>query len=120
MKITGIDKEFSSKDLGFGDRYLVLDSPPGRTWINLFQEAYANYFSPNKKNAFIKNGYLVVQCPADELQEQINILNKIVRSADEKINAIKLRAEQEAQERARLDAEMRKKADDVYDNLKFE
>ncbi|MEN4578198.1 hypothetical protein ABEH22_22725 [Pantoea agglomerans] len=120
MKIIGIEKGLSSKELDFGDRYLILDAVPGRTWASIFEKQYSNYHSPNKRKVTLQNDNLIVKCPADELQALIYTLNGIVKAVDEEIEAMRLRAEQQAQEQARREAEQKKKADDVYDNLNFD
>lgn len=120
MKITGIDKDLSSTELNFGDRYLTLDSVPNRSWSNIFEDKFQNHFSPNKRRVFIRNGCLVVQCPMDELQQQITLLNGIVKSVDEQLEASRLRAAQAAEEEQRLQDEQKNRANEAYGKLKFD
>lgn len=120
MKINGIDKGLSSTDLNFGDRYLTLDVVPSRGWVNHFEAIYQRYHSPAKREVRFANGCLIVKCPADELQAQIITLNGILKSVDEAI-AEKIAAERQREADAeRIEQENKKKADQVYDKLKFD
>lgn len=119
MKIIGIDRDRSSDDLNFGDRYLILDEVPSRTWTNFFEDSYRNYFSPMKRKAYLKESYIVVQCPFSELQDQITCLGKIVSSTNERFEAWREAALREAEERERSQEEQKKIADEAYKNLKF-
>ncbi|AXH43478.1 hypothetical protein MZUP3_790 [Erwinia phage vB_EhrS_49] len=120
MKITGIEKSLSSTDLNFGDRYLTLDGVPSRTWVNLFEDAYKNYFSPNKPKVQVTNTWLVVSCPLNDLQSHINTLTGLIQRVNEQVVSMRQQAERKAQEQSMLDSENKRKADEAYNKLKFD
>ena len=120
MKIIDIQRELSSSNPDFGARYLILDSVPFQNWIQLFEATHRQTFDMMKRSISIQGIYLIVECPMEELQYQIKTLNEICSKTDSALQEIKDRETKEREEsNLRAEAE-RKKANDSFDNLKFD
>lgn len=119
MKIVGIDMNLSSSEQGIGARYLKFDSMASVEWKTIFEQIYRNTFSPNKREASVVGTNLIVQCCMDELQHQIEILNKMCIQADERLAAQYEQEQAEERERVRQMQEKRNHANEQYKKLKF-
>ncbi|MBN5402794.1 hypothetical protein JY555_14455 [Serratia marcescens] len=119
MKIIGIDQERSSPADGMGERYLELDGYPPGEWPQFFDEVHANFFSTSKRRARVDGKYLVVNCPLDEIQHQINELKTQVIKANKQHEEylIQRQRDQDAYEAALK--EQKNKAQDVFKKLDF-
>jgi len=120
MRIIGIDQEMSSTNAQMGARYFQLDGVPDARWAEGFMQCHRQEFDMMKRAVTVQNTWVIVECPFDEMQHQINFLNSIC----DKVNAAIIADEQKAQE-AQLqekisEEEKRKVAQAHFSKLKFD
>ncbi len=119
MKIIGISKERSTFGAGIGKKYLQLSELPSVSWTRECKRVHDSTVSPKKRKLIHYEVYLIVECPDDEIQVQIDFLNEICFRTDEQLLAI---SAEELQREQRLAEELVRKgrlADEVIKNLKF-
>ncbi|XGJ93509.1 hypothetical protein AB6T09_10900 [Serratia marcescens] len=119
MKIINIDTNMSSVEKGMGDRYLVLDQKPSYDWIQFFEQAHKEYFSMSKRRAKIQGQYLVVNCPLDEIQNQINQLQEQLATATRDYNAYVVQKNQDFKAQEAALKQKKNDAEDIFKNLDF-
>ncbi|RAR75084.1 hypothetical protein C7420_101700 [Pantoea ananatis] len=119
MKIVGIDMDMSSSEQGLGARYLKFDIMASVEWKTIFEQIHRNTFSPSKRDVSVVGSNLIVHCCMDELQHQIESLNKMCAQADERLVAKHQQEEAEERERVRQVQEKRTRANEHYGKLKF-
>ncbi|ANI82402.1 hypothetical protein [Kosakonia oryzae] len=119
MKIIGINQEISSTSPNMGERYFELDGIPDRGWQDVFLALHRQSMDMMKRNVRLQNNWVVVQCPFEEMQHQIDSLNEICKKATEEIEAAKVRAEEAELKRQELEQEKRENAIAHFNKLKF-
>lgn len=120
MKIVGVDEQMSSTNPMMGDRYFELDDVPSTNWIEIFQLLHRQAFDMMKREVRIQNTWIIVKCPFEEMQHQINFLNGICKKTTDAVEAAKLRARQAELERTEIEEEKQKRASAHFSTLKFD
>lgn len=119
MKIVNIDMELSSTEMGADSRYLILESVPNLKWINMFRHIHNNLKDPAKRTIDISGKNIIVICPMDEIQYQIDTLNSLCRQTDDQIIAAHEESLRREKERVRLIEEKKQAAREEFGKLKF-
>lgn len=119
MRIIGIDEVNSSHEEGNAERWLTLDEYPSPEWCDCFGAAHKNYFSTSKRQTWVNGRTIVVTCTLDEVQSQIEFLNKICSQATHEWEHLLAREKQAKEDREQEALDKKTKAEDIYRNLKF-
>lgn len=119
MKIIKIDMDLSSPEMGVGSRYLVLDRVPNLQWQTVFKELHRQLMDTSKRAVELAGDHLIVNCPMEEIQHQIDTLNSLCKQTDDQISAAHEEAQRREQERVRQAEEKRKAAKEEFRKLKF-
>lgn len=120
MKIIGINRDLTSTVEGMADRYLTLDSTPNSAWVQLFEDIHREDMDLQKRNIRIENRWIIVKCPLADTQQQIEKLNAICKEADGIIAEHEQKKTLEENARRAILVEQTDKANEVFDNLKFD
>ncbi|WP_313140301.1 hypothetical protein [Leclercia sp.] len=119
MKVINVNARLSSTSEFMGDRYLEVDGKISPNWAHFFDSAHANSWHNMKRSVRVEGNYIVVNCPLEELQTQINEIQNHCAQADRDLaawNAEQLSIQQQQQQET---DEAEKKANAVFKNLKF-
>ncbi|WP_215846728.1 hypothetical protein [Candidatus Pantoea bituminis] len=119
MKITGLNKDKTSTNESMGERWFTLDETGSPLWGSFYDQAYQSLFDMMKRKSEWHPGHIVVRCSLDEMQHQINVINKLCKMADELLTQHHEKMEKDRQEALSRSEKERYKADDVFNNLKF-
>jgi hypothetical protein len=119
MKIISVNEDLTSSEPFMGERYFELDGVPDTEWINVFTELHRQELDLMKRRVRIQNTWIVVQCPMEEMQHQIDSLNVICKKTTEAIEAARVRKEEAESQRLGLEAEKKQKASDHFKSLNF-
>lgn len=120
MKITGINEQLSSHNQNMGARYFELDGVPDTAWTDFFTSIHQQSFDLMKRNVRVQNTWVIVECPLDEMQHQINFLNEICDKATKAVENAKMKAEENETQRLASEAERKKNASAYFSTLKFD
>ncbi|WP_213993853.1 hypothetical protein [Sodalis sp. dw_96] len=119
MKIVGISKARSIFGQGAGNKALQLSEFPSGDWVRALNSVHASTHSTAKRSFHVSNNFILVACPDDEIQLQIEIFNELCIRADEKLE-IQIAEEKERKKQQIEEIERKDKlADEIIKNLKF-
>ncbi|WP_052206079.1 MULTISPECIES: hypothetical protein [Pantoea] len=119
MKLVGIDKLLSSTENGLAQRYLVLDYVPNNYWADMFLKLHKNSISPEKREVSLRGKYVIVECLVEEIQGQVNFLNKLCEEAEIQLIKAHDQEQKAKQAKGRLEEENRILALEAFEKLKF-
>lgn len=119
MKVIGVDEGLSSHLESMGNRFLIVDEDIAPTWIDFFNRAKDNYFSTDKRSIWFERNKIVVNCPLDDLQNQIDLIQMFCASADRELAEFLAQEEKRKQSESAAREEQEIKARNVFNGLKF-
>lgn len=119
MKIVGINKDISSFENGMGDRFLILDNVADAEFIHIFNDLHKRNMALNKRAVSLSGRQLIVKCPMDEIQSQVELINTIFMQTDRYISDAQEKQRIAHEEKIRIVQEKRAAAQSEFDKLKF-
>lgn len=123
IQIVDVDRERTQPDSKYPGLYHVffqLSTKPPKHWDNFFNQAWRNRSSSMSRTARITGDYVVVECPLEEIKEQLEYLKEDVATAnDEYARAREVEVQEEQIKRKREDR-AKKEKDDLLNQLDFD
>lgn len=88
------------------DMYLVLSGTPDKAWSQIFEQEYESVWHNMKRQAQVRQNFIVVHCPPDEIERyHMPHLQQVVKNTNEKYAAYVTAQEQRlAQQKAQNEA----------------
>lgn len=120
MKIVDIDRGMTSPEDGMQERFLKLDSIPTQEWGNLFEAIHKQDTDMQKRRVYVRNEWLVVTCPLEEIQRQVKTLNRLCTLTDEELKKIQQQRAAAKEAASEEQARRNKIGNDIFDNLNFD